>query len=191
MEWLTQTIYALTPLGLGVIILAAMALGWVLYGLRGYRHWFNRFHRYGTLPPKKSMRKNVGYVEYYPQLAQPVIPVVAHPPILNRSHTHRHSQSGNVETDSRFSTKDDLQIIEGVGPKTEHVLNNNGIYTWRELAITPISNLETMLENAGPAFALVNPETWPEQAHMAEQGQWKELRNYQDRLHKGKEKTTS
>ena len=48
-----------------------------------------------------------------------------------------------------------------------------------------------MLENAGPAFTLVNPETWPEQANMAERGQWKELRDYQDQLHKGKEKTTS
>lgn len=209
MNWLTETIIILTPLSLGIIILGGMALGWTIYGLRGYRHWVKRFNRYhlptrrGNRKARKIVRPNYGYVEYVPEVvnapimthpiasAAPVIvpaPVIQKraPQIINKQTVAQASPVAAPTTPLR-STKDDLQVIEGIGPKIEKILNDNGIYTWRELAMTPGTNTKAMLERAGKSFGMHDPTTWAEQARMADIGDWDELKAYQEFLHKGKE----
>lgn len=188
MEWLTETIITLTPLSLAVLLFAAMCLGWVIYGLRGYKYWFKRFHHY-KVPRRRKMKRNYGYVEYVPE----VVNVVTPRPTKRKPQIIKKKQIPAVvpqnipvkEPEPIFSTKDDLQVVEGIGPKIEEILNSNGIYTWRELAGTPISNLEHILERAGKRFAMHEPKTWPKQAQMADQAQWDELRKWQDELHGG------
>ncbi|MBS9768283.1 MAG: hypothetical protein KGV44_12215 [Flavobacteriaceae bacterium] len=81
--------------------------------------------------------------------------------------------------------ENDLTIIEGIGPKIEELLNKNGIRTWERLAKTSISDCKDILEKGGNNYAMHNPATWPEQAAMAHEGKWKELKKWQDELDGG------
>ncbi len=78
--------------------------------------------------------------------------------------------------------RDDLKLIEGIGPKIEEVLNKAGIKTWRELAKQEVEQLRTILASAGKRFTMHQPDSWPEQARLAAEGKWKELKELQDRL---------
>lgn len=160
----------MSPLALIVYVLAAIALGWTLYSLRGYRHWVKRFNRYHMIPHRRKLRPGYGYVEYVPEVVQAPVYIRQTPSY----HAPVRSQT------PVYSTKDDLQVIEGIGPKIEVLLNGQGIYTWRELAKTPLENLKRILERAGSQFQSHDPRTWADQAKMADQGQWDELKAFQN-----------
>ncbi len=78
--------------------------------------------------------------------------------------------------------KDDLKAIEGIGPKIEKLLKENGIDTWEKLSQTSTVKLKEILESAGSRFQLAFPETWPKQASLAAQGKWDALEKYQNEL---------
>jgi predicted flap endonuclease-1-like 5' DNA nuclease len=82
---------------------------------------------------------------------------------------------------------EDLKIVEGIGPKIEELLKNAGIMTWAELAAAPVDRLQEILSQAGDAFRLAKPDTWPKQAELASKGQWGELKTYQEFLSGGKD----
>lgn len=65
---------------------------------------------------------------------------------------------------------DDLARIEGIGPKLEELLNSNNIYTYRQLANTSLSDLESIIAGAGEHFRIHDPSTWPEQAKLLAEG---------------------
>jgi len=100
------------------------------------------------------------------------------------------SASGTLTTPQSFASvageaekavkKDDLKVIEGIGPKIEKMLNEAGIYTWRQLADTSPDTLRQILEKGGPAYKVHNPESWPFQARLAAEGKWDELKKWQD-----------
>ena len=81
--------------------------------------------------------------------------------------------------------QNDLQIVEGIGPKIAGLLNKAGINSWKELANTDINALQDILDAGGEDFQMANPTTWAEQATLADQGNWKELKSYQDFLEGG------
>lgn len=83
--------------------------------------------------------------------------------------------------------KDDLKIIEGIGPKIEELYHQAGIKTWLALSETPTPKSQTILDNAGENYAIHNPGTWARQAKLAYEGKWKELKEWQDTLDGGKE----
>jgi len=76
--------------------------------------------------------------------------------------------------------KDDLKVIEGIGPKIEQLLNKAGIYTWKQLSRTDVNVLRKILEDAGPRFRVHRPDSWPLQAAMAAEGRWDELQKWQE-----------
>jgi predicted flap endonuclease-1-like 5' DNA nuclease len=80
-----------------------------------------------------------------------------------------------------------LQIVEGIGPKIEKLLQSAGIKNWDDLAETSPDDLKEILENAGPRYKMHNPSTWPKQAQLAAKGKFDELNDYQDELNGGKE----
>jgi len=82
--------------------------------------------------------------------------------------------------------KDDLKKIEGIGPKIEQLLYAEGIYTWDDLSKTAVEVIQVILDKAGPRYKMHNPGTWPEQAGMAAQGKWDELKKWQDELKGGR-----
>lgn len=82
------------------------------------------------------------------------------------------------------SVKDDLKKVEGIGPKIQELLNNDGIWSFIQLSTSRVNRLKKILDNAGPRYRMHTPETWPEQAKMAAEGKWDELKIWQDN-HKG------
>ena len=71
--------------------------------------------------------------------------------------------------------RDDLTVIDGIGPKIADLCVGIGIQTWHDLAQTEVSLLRTMLDDAGPRFKSQDPTTWPEQAAALAAGRWAEF----------------
>lgn len=78
---------------------------------------------------------------------------------------------------------DDLKKIEGIGPKIASTLADAGIDTFAKLAdTTPEKISEIIAEVRGSHVT----DTWPAQAKMAAEGNWDELKKWQDELDGGK-----
>lgn len=73
--------------------------------------------------------------------------------------------------------RDDLTVIEGLGPQVAELCHGIGIVTWRDLADTEVSLLRTMLDDAGGRYQVHDPTTWPAQAQLLADGRWVEFRN--------------
>jgi predicted flap endonuclease-1-like 5' DNA nuclease len=71
--------------------------------------------------------------------------------------------------------RDDLKVIDGIGPNVEDLCHGIGIRTWSDLSNTEVSLLRTMLADAGPRFQTHDPETWPRQAALLAEGRWSEF----------------
>ena len=84
------------------------------------------------------------------------------------------------------TAKDDLKKIEGVGPKIEQLFNEAGITTYAALAATSADKMKEILTAAGSRFAGHDPGTWGQQAQMAADGKWDDLKKWQDELDGGK-----
>ena len=82
---------------------------------------------------------------------------------------------------------DDLEKIEGIGPKIAEVLAAAGIATFAQLAEAAPEQIREILDNAGSQFAAHDPATWPKQAELAAAGKWDELKTWQDELMGGRE----
>jgi predicted flap endonuclease-1-like 5' DNA nuclease len=80
---------------------------------------------------------------------------------------------------------DDLEIIEGIGPKIAGLFHDAGIHMFWELAQTPEAKMQAILDAAGPNFKLANPGTWARQSDMAANNRWADLRKLQDELTAG------
>ena len=83
---------------------------------------------------------------------------------------------------------DDLEIVEGIGPKIAGLLNDAGVYYFYELAGMTPAQIQAILDKAGPNYQLAKPDTWPEQSAMAAANRWAELRRLQDDLIAGNRK---
>ena len=81
---------------------------------------------------------------------------------------------------------DDLEIVEGIGPRIAALLRAEGIATWLGLAACGSERLRDVLDLGGPGFRIADPASRPEQAALAAEGRWAELRALQDRLVAGR-----
>jgi predicted flap endonuclease-1-like 5' DNA nuclease len=77
---------------------------------------------------------------------------------------------------------DDLKVVEGIGPKVDALLQENGITTWRQLSNTSSDALRAILKKGGDRFAILNPNSWPKQAALLADGKMDEFRAYTDYL---------
>jgi predicted flap endonuclease-1-like 5' DNA nuclease len=80
---------------------------------------------------------------------------------------------------------DDLKIIEGIGPKIDALLKENGVHTFADLSRMDIPSISAILDKGGPRFKLANPQTWAQQAALAVSGDWHALKRLQDELTAG------
>lgn len=83
------------------------------------------------------------------------------------------------------SVKDNLTKVEGIGPKIQEHLNSDGIWSFAQLASSTVARLQKVLDAAGPRYTVHNPKTWAEQAALARDGKWAELKKWQDELDGG------
>jgi large subunit ribosomal protein L27 len=124
--------------------------------------------------------------------AEPVVeaPAVESTPVASAAAEVGEEVSAPAKKAAKKTPKlNDLKIIEGIGPKIEQLLHEAGIDTWEALANTPVERLREILEAAGPRYQVHDPGTWPAQARFAANGQWEDLKDYQDMLIGGRKPT--
>ena len=68
-----------------------------------------------------------------------------------------------------------LQVIEGIGPKMEAVLKENGVVTWAQLAARTVPELQDILDKYGNKYRIIDPAPWLEQARLAAAGKVDDL----------------
>lgn len=91
-----------------------------------------------------------------------------------------HKPSGKSESGmGKHFDETNLQIIEGVGPKIESILKGAGYTNWQKLADASDSELQKVLDDAGPRYRMHNPTLWSNQARYAASGNWDGLIKYQ------------
>ncbi len=189
-------------------LIVAMVLGYLIH------YTFSRRRDYIRTPKKKPsfFYNDTLNAAYYPN-SEPIYPetIVHHYDISegeqNYHHKDEHHDNQNhyelytiqedrhepqtfhvSEFQNHESKKDDLKIIEGIGPKIEEILNKAGIMTWHQLSKSKPKELKSILEKAGKQFLMHDPTTWPQQAHLAETKQWGALTELQNYLTGGREK---
>ena len=74
---------------------------------------------------------------------------------------------------------DDLTKIEGIGKKIAELLVAQHICTFADLANSKNRILQNILNDAGSRYKSYDPNTWVEQAKLASEGKWDELKKLQ------------
>ena len=82
------------------------------------------------------------------------------------------------------SEPDDLEMIEGIGPKIAGLLKAAGITTFAQLAEVDLARVQAILSAAN--LQLADPSTWAEQAKLAAAGDRSGLEALQSRLKGGR-----
>jgi len=103
------------------------------------------------------------------------------------------SAENNESDDFWFAAigTDKLQIIEGVGPKMEEVLRENEIQHFSALAAMSPAALRNMLNKYGDKYRIIDPNTWPQQAGLANDRKWNDLIALQKTLDTGRSDTAT
>lgn len=82
---------------------------------------------------------------------------------------------------------DNLTKIEGIGPKLASLLKAEGIDTFVKLSEeNPGKISEILVKAGGNSYKRFDPQTWPDQAKLAAEGKWEELKVWQDELKGGR-----
>jgi predicted flap endonuclease-1-like 5' DNA nuclease len=80
----------------------------------------------------------------------------------------------------------DIEIVEGIGPRIAELLRARGLGSFGAIAQSSPGTLREILDSNGPAYRIADPSTWPEQARLAADGRWDELKSLQDSLTAGR-----
>jgi predicted flap endonuclease-1-like 5' DNA nuclease len=74
---------------------------------------------------------------------------------------------------------DNLQIIEGIGPKMEQILKENSVNNLLALSKESTKGLRAILDKYGDKYKIIDPSEWVEQAKLAHSRQWDNLVKFQ------------
>jgi predicted flap endonuclease-1-like 5' DNA nuclease len=85
---------------------------------------------------------------------------------------------------SKPTPKDDLTVLEGIGPKISSLLEEAGIMNFRQLADTEVARLQEIVHTAG--LNMVDPGTWPDQARLLAEGKQQEFKQLIESLKAGR-----
>lgn len=88
----------------------------------------------------------------------------------------------DVTTTEDFGTSDNLQAIEGIGPKIDALLKEAEISTWEKLSMTTPERLRVVLDNGGKQYQHVDPTSWIEQARLLVHGEFSKLKKYKEHV---------
>lgn len=80
----------------------------------------------------------------------------------------------------RSIKENSLTVVKGIGPKIQSLFYKNNIRSWSALAECDIERCQKILDAGGNSFSMHYPATWPEQARLAAEGEWKELYDWQN-----------
>ena len=85
------------------------------------------------------------------------------------------------EAPAKTDAADDLKKIEGIGPKIAEVLAEADVTTFAGLAKMDRDAIKVILDTVS-TLKSKEPKTWPQQAALAADGKWDELKVLQDEL---------
>jgi len=89
----------------------------------------------------------------------------------------------NINVNDNLDIKtDDIQVIEGIGPKVKELFHGQGITTWKAIADKSPEQLREFLAKGGDRYRIINPNSWPKQAQLLVEGNWIEFNKYTDYL---------
>lgn len=154
----------------------------------------NHTHEHEPTPTQKplTLKGGIHFIKPVPRGTMVPLEELPEPPMLP-SDTPTDEEPTTPEEASEAlpivvlnGPRDDLKVIEGIGPKIEQLLFSKGITTYGQLAATSVQQLKDILSEAGPRYSLHDPGTWSAQALLAANGEWENLRAYQEFLHGGK-----
>ena len=104
------------------------------------------------------------------------------------------SSNGDPKAKSVYGgiKNDNLQIIEGIGPKMESVLKENGVGNFSDLANQTPDSLRAILAKYGDRYTkIIDPTTWGQQAGYAAKGDYDGLIDLQKRLDTGRDNASN
>ena len=76
-----------------------------------------------------------------------------------------------IDADIGGFKSDNLQIIEGIGPKIKSLLHKNGIVNWSQLGNKSEADLRAILDRYGDKYQMIAPAIWIPQAKLAAAGE--------------------
>lgn len=112
-----------------------------------------------SAPPAPSMPKTV--VQPTPTITTQAAPMPAAAPAMRTS-----------------GKRDDLLIIEGIGPKSKEALHKGGITSFEQIANLSPDDLYRIVKIEGGVNLVNDPKTWPKQARLLADGKMKEFEEY-------------
>ncbi|MBI1279079.1 MAG: hypothetical protein GC179_13205 [Anaerolineaceae bacterium] len=74
--------------------------------------------------------------------------------------------------------RDDLLIIEGIGPKSKEALYKGGITSFEQIANLTADDLYRIVKIEGGVNLVSDTKTWPKQARLLADGKIKEFEEY-------------
>ncbi|WP_341225439.1 hypothetical protein [uncultured Arcticibacterium sp.] len=118
-----------------------------------------------TEVPKSELVNTAAKKPSKPEAPKPA-PIVAKAPVKKVTATRTRKPT----------VGDNLKLIEGIGPKIESFLKEDGIDTFEKLAKAIPEEIQKMLvSKGGTRYNANNPTTWPEQASVAAKGDMEAL----------------
>jgi predicted flap endonuclease-1-like 5' DNA nuclease len=116
----------------------------------------------------------------------PAIPIEPMQPMEHSAATAPSAATAVTQPAIDVRKPENLDVIEGIGPKIAELLKQNDIHTFAQLAGTSIDRLRSILAAGGPRFSMADPSTWAEQAMLARDGKWDALKDLQNNLRGGR-----
>ena len=107
-----------------------------------------------------------------PVISAPIALAAAGAPVAAKPAAAKKAAKAEKVRGKARDGSDDLELIEGVGPKIAELLKAAGIDTFDALAKAPVERVQEVLEAGGSKFNLAKPATWAEQALLAASGDW-------------------
>ncbi|MBT8233007.1 MAG: 30S ribosomal protein S6 [Saprospiraceae bacterium] len=95
------------------------------------------------------------------------------------------SSKEDKKEEKGYVKKDDLTLIEGVGPKIANLLSVAGLKSYDSVAGASIEDIRSILSKGGSNYIGHDPSTWSQQAKLAAGGKWAELNKLKDKLIRG------
>ena len=109
-------------------------------------------------------------------------------PLARMTKARRSVAAKKATAKAKATGGDDLTKIEGIGPKVKEVLTEAGLGTFADVAKTEAAKIEEILVSANSRYKMFDPTSWPQQAQLAADGKWDELKTLQEELDGGKAK---
>jgi len=91
------------------------------------------------------------------------------------------ASSGKQDAEKSI-VKDDLTLIEGIGPKIGNLLKTSGVNSFTKLAAATPNEIKSILSKGGSNYVSHDPSTWPDQAQLAAAGDWTKLNELKEKL---------